>query len=71
MDNLASVLLGVFIGCALLISLYVAIYFYKESVSKKAAAKSNNDGGWWIMNAYRDSAKAKRERGLKNNDKTS
>ena len=49
--------------------LIFATLTYREMKVKKPTSKK--DGGWRIMNAYRDSAKAERERGLKNNDKTS
>ena len=71
MSDLFMGVIGMLVGCFILIAFYAAVYFYRDRAFKKEMAKSTDDSDWWVMNAYRDSAKAKREQRLKNNDKTS
>lgn len=71
MSDLFLGCIGILIGCFVLIAFYAAVYFYRDRVFKKEMAKPKDDSDWWVMDAYRDSAKAGCERRLKNNDKTS
>ena len=57
-------------GCASFMGILIFALTYRE-IKIKAAITKQDDSGWLIMNAYRDSAKAQRERGLKTNGKTS
>lgn len=71
MSDLFMGVIGMLIGCFILIAFYAAVYFYRDRAFKKEMAKYKDDSDWWVMNAYRGSAKAECERRLKNNDKTS
>lgn len=70
MSHIVIDILGLIFGCALVMVFLITALTYRELKIKKLKP-NQDDSGWWVMNAYRDSAKAECERGLKNDDKTS
>lgn len=69
MNYTALDILVLLLGFALFVAILIAALTYRELIIKRYTTKQD-DSGWPIINAYRDTAKAERERGLKNNDKT-